>query len=168
MSQGTVLQGLIALNDDSYAWENWQGTLLVIAIIVFSVFFNTVLAARLPFIEGVLLVLHVAGLFAVVIPLWVMGPRGNAHEVLLEVVDGGQWHSKGLSFMIGLPVMTAMLYVSPPFTVDPYLVSCSPLPPRVTTALSTCPKRSRMPPRRYHPRLCGVCGRMLRSCSSWA
>ena len=35
--QGLVLQGIIALNDPSYAWQNWQGTLLVIAIILFSV-----------------------------------------------------------------------------------------------------------------------------------
>ena len=62
---GLVLQGLIALNDLSYAWNNWQGTLLVIAIIVFSFIFNTVLASRLPLVEGILLILHVAGLFAI-------------------------------------------------------------------------------------------------------
>lgn len=41
------------------------------AVIAFVSFFNTVLAAKLPFIEGVLLILHMAGLFAIIIPLWV-------------------------------------------------------------------------------------------------
>ena len=107
-----MLQGLIALNQPGYTSENWHGTLLVVGIIIFSVVFNTVLAVRLPLIEGILLVLHVAGLFAIVIPLWVMGPRGNAHQLLLEWVDGGGWGDKGLSAMIGLPVMVSILYVS--------------------------------------------------------
>ncbi|RMZ85700.1 hypothetical protein DV736_g6551, partial [Chaetothyriales sp. CBS 134916] len=106
----TVVQGLIALNNSNYVPKNWHGTLLVVAIILFSVIFNTVLAVRLPLIEGILLVLHVAGLFAIVIPLWVMGPRGNAHKGLLEFTDDGGWGSTGLSTMIGLPVMMAMLY----------------------------------------------------------
>lgn len=95
-----------------YGWRGWEGTLLVIGIILFSVLFNTVLATRLPFIEGLLLVLHIAGLFAIIIPLWVMAPRGNAREVLLVFEDNGGWNSVGLSTMIGLPVLFAMLYVS--------------------------------------------------------
>ncbi|KAK0861635.1 hypothetical protein LTR87_016882 [Friedmanniomyces endolithicus] len=34
--------------------------------------FNTLLAARLPLIEGVLLILHMAGLFAIINPLWAL------------------------------------------------------------------------------------------------
>jgi choline transport protein len=42
---GTTIQGLIALNNPTYAYERWQGTLLAIAIV-----FNTALASRLPII----------------------------------------------------------------------------------------------------------------------
>lgn len=96
----------------SYTWDGWRGTLLVIGIVVFSVLFNTVLAARLPFIEGILLILHVAGLFAIIIPLWVMAPIGNARDVLIEFEDNGNWGNTGVSTLIGLPTMIAMLYVS--------------------------------------------------------
>ncbi|KAK4497668.1 hypothetical protein PRZ48_010321 [Zasmidium cellare] len=106
----TAIQGLISLNMPSYTWDGWRGTLLVIGIVVFSVLFNTVLAARLPFIEGILLILHVAGLFAIIIPLWVMAPIGNPRTVLLEFEDNGDWGNTGLSTMIGLPGMIAMLY----------------------------------------------------------
>lgn len=107
-----ALQGLIALNLPTYTIKGWQTTLLVIAIIFFSTSFNTILASKLPYIEGMLLVLHVAGLFAVIIPLWVMGPRGNTHDVIFGWANDGGW-SKGVSAMIGLPFLFGILYVSP-------------------------------------------------------
>ncbi|KAH8807096.1 amino acid/polyamine transporter I [Xylogone sp. PMI_703] len=98
---GTIIQGLIALNVEGYVWHNWHGTLLTIAVIVFSIVFNTVLAARLPLIEGTVLLLHLAGFFAIIIPLWVMAPRAHSH-VLLEFTNNGGWSSTGLSAMVGL------------------------------------------------------------------
>ncbi|RMZ75467.1 hypothetical protein DV738_g5440, partial [Chaetothyriales sp. CBS 135597] len=105
-----VVQGLISLNNPDYVAKSWHTTLLVVAINLVSVIFNTILAVRLPLIEGILLVLHLAGIFAIVIPLWVMGPRGNPREVLLEFTSIGGWESTGLATMIGLPAMIAMLY----------------------------------------------------------
>lgn len=96
-------------------WENWQGTLLVTAIIVFSVIFNSLLATRLPYIEGILLMVHVAGFLAIIIPLWVMAPRASVHSVLFEFTDGGGWGIVDLSTMVGIPIPCAMLYVSAPF-----------------------------------------------------
>lgn len=98
---GTIIQGLIALNVVDYVWQNWHGTLLTIAVISFSISFNTVLAARLPLIEGMVLILHLAGFFGIMIPLWVMAPRAHPH-VLLEFSNNGGWSSTGLSAMIGL------------------------------------------------------------------
>ncbi|KAH8810578.1 amino acid/polyamine transporter I [Xylogone sp. PMI_703] len=98
---GTIIQGLIALNVTDYVWHNWHGTLLTIAVIAFSIAFNTVLATRLPLIEGTILILHLAGFFAIIIPLWIMAPR--AHPlVLLEFSNNGGWSNTGLSAMIGL------------------------------------------------------------------
>jgi amino acid transporter len=67
---GTIIQGLIALNNEKYALEGqrpWHGTLLVIAVTAFAIFFNTALAKKLPLVEGLLLVLHVVGFFAIII-----------------------------------------------------------------------------------------------------
>jgi len=106
---GTAIQGLIALNVQDYVWHNWHGTLLTIAVITFSIVFNTALANRLPLIEGVVLILHVLGFFAIMIPLWVTGPRGNAHDTLLVFTNNGGWSSTGLSSMIGLTAPMSVL-----------------------------------------------------------
>ena len=98
---GTIIQGLIALNVADYVWKNWHGTLLTIAVVAFSIIFNILLATRLPQLEGIVLILHLAGIFAIIIPLWVMGPRADAH-VLLDFSNNGGWSSTGLSAMIGL------------------------------------------------------------------
>lgn len=47
---GTIIQGLIILNDPTYVHKAWHGTLLSIAIVFFSIIFNTALASRLPLI----------------------------------------------------------------------------------------------------------------------
>ena len=99
---GSVIQGLIELNVEGYVWHAYHGTLLTIMVIVFSIAFNTVFASKLPLIEAVVLFLHFCGLFAIIIPLWVLAPRAPAHETLLGFSNNGGWSSVGLSSMIGL------------------------------------------------------------------
>ncbi|KXL48511.1 hypothetical protein M433DRAFT_76050 [Acidomyces richmondensis BFW] len=99
---GTLIQGLIVLNNDAYVFERWQGTLLVIAIVSFAALFNTVLAKRLPMIEGMVLILHLVGFFGVLIPLWVLAPRNSAKMVFTQFENLGGWPTQGLSFMVGL------------------------------------------------------------------
>ncbi|EXJ56541.1 hypothetical protein A1O7_06885 [Cladophialophora yegresii CBS 114405] len=106
---GSVIQGLIALNVEGYVWHAYHGTLLSIAAIVFSIAFNTFLAPHLPLIEGTVLILHLAGLFAIIIPLWVMAPRANAHDALLVFTNFGGWSTTGLSAMIGLTTPLSVL-----------------------------------------------------------
>jgi len=55
------------------------------------------------------LILHILGFFAIIIPLWVMAPRGKPEVVLLEFANYGGWSSTGLSSMIGLLAPTAVL-----------------------------------------------------------
>ena len=49
---GGLIQALISLNHEAYVPERWHQTLLTIAVVVSSVVFNTVLAVKLPLIEG--------------------------------------------------------------------------------------------------------------------
>ncbi|KAL1304357.1 hypothetical protein AAFC00_000754 [Neodothiora populina] len=65
----TIIQGLIALNNEDYVWHSWHGTLLTIAVISFAIFFNTILAVHMPLLEGSVLILHLVGFFAIIIPL---------------------------------------------------------------------------------------------------
>jgi len=99
---GTLIQGLIVLNNPNYIYERWHGTLLVIAITAFSIFFNTFLAKRLPIVEGLVLILHIIGFFAVLIPLWVLAPLNSTEVVFTEFVNVGGWSSTGLSVMVGM------------------------------------------------------------------
>lgn len=97
-----IIQGLIALNDESYVPQRWHGTLITIAIVFNAILFNTFFAVKLPLIEGVLLGLHICGVFAIVIPLWVMGPRAPARTALLDYQNLGGWDSMGLAALIGM------------------------------------------------------------------
>lgn len=97
-----IIQGLIAFNNASYEPQPFHATLLSIAVIVFAIVFNTVLAQRLPMLEGIIVVLHVLGFFAIVIPLWIMAPRTKPEIALLEFTNNGGWSTTGLAAMVGL------------------------------------------------------------------
>lgn len=99
---GTIVQGLITLNNPSYVPEQWHGTLLVIAAVVIAIAINTLLAKTLPMAEFLILFLHVAGLFAIMIPLLVMSPKNSARVALIDITNNGGWSTTGTSFMVGL------------------------------------------------------------------
>lgn len=103
-----MIQGLLVLNEPDYVFEQWHGTLLVIAITAFSIIFNTFLAKRLPSVEGMVLIIHVLGFFGVLVPLWILAPRNDAGQVFTEFLNLGGWETNGVSFMVGLlaPVYT--------------------------------------------------------------
>lgn len=107
-----LMLGLAVLGSPEYIIQPWHQTLLTIAIVAFCAFFNIFLAARLPITEAIVLILHVAGVFVIIIPLWVTAPRGNAHDTILNFTNGGGWLDDGLSFAIGIVPMIGMLIVS--------------------------------------------------------
>lgn len=90
------------LNHPGYIPQRWHGTLIAIALVFFSLFINTILARNLPSIEGVILVLHVFGFIAILVPLWVLAPLSSAREVFTTFNDGGNWRSTGLAALIGI------------------------------------------------------------------
>jgi choline transport protein len=92
---------IITLNNPNYISERWHGTLLVIAIATLSIILNTLLARKLPLIEGTILVLHVFGFFAVLVTMWVLAPRSPASEVFTRFQDNAGWGTIGLSVLLG-------------------------------------------------------------------
>lgn len=98
-----MMVGIIAINyPDSYNYQPWHVTLLVIAVALVALFFNTFLAQKLPLIEGIILIIHVFGFFAILIPLWVLSPTTPAAEVFGSIEDRGGWGNKGLACLVGL------------------------------------------------------------------
>jgi choline transport protein len=108
---GTVIQGLIVLDNlNTYHFERWHGTLLVMAIVAFCILFNSFLAKKLPFVESTVLIIHVLGFFGILIPLWILAPRSSASSVFTGLTNFGGWPTNGLAFMVGLltPVYTLL------------------------------------------------------------
>ncbi|EIT82960.1 amino acid transporter [Aspergillus oryzae 3.042] len=99
---GTLIQGLIVLTNSSYEPKNWHGTLLFWAVAVFSVGINSVGGNLLPRFEGLILILHILGFFAILIPLTYMADHSSAQEVFTHFLNLGEWPTQGLSFFIGL------------------------------------------------------------------
>ncbi|KAK5170961.1 uncharacterized protein LTR77_004105 [Saxophila tyrrhenica] len=108
-STAGLIIGLIKLNNDTYQIQSWHQTLMTMGLVLFCVFFNIFLTVRLPLVEVLVLVLHVLGVFVVIIPLWVMAPRGNAHDTIFNFTDNGGWGNVGLSSTIGMIPMIGML-----------------------------------------------------------
>jgi choline transport protein len=72
------------------------------AILLLCMVVNTWLGFVLPAIEVVILILHVLGFFAVLIPLVSLGPRGDAHYIFTTFYNFGGWHDRTLATFIGL------------------------------------------------------------------
>ena len=99
---GTMIQGLIILNNADYIPKLWHGALLGWLVLLVAIFFNTIVARALPTIEAIILIVHILGFFAVLIPLVYMAPHGDASSVFATWLNEGGWSTQGLSFFVGL------------------------------------------------------------------
>ena len=86
----------------SYDPNPWHTVLLFWAAVCFAFFVNAVLGRLVPRMEGFVLVVHVLGFFAVVLPLIFFGQHRDVNEVFGKFMNNGHFSTKGLSFMIGL------------------------------------------------------------------
>jgi amino acid transporter len=98
----TVTQGLVVLNYPDYSAEGWQGTLMMLAALAVCMVVNSIGAKLLPQVEGLILILHIAGFLAVLIPLVCLAPHRNASYVLATFENSSGWNNAGLSWLIGL------------------------------------------------------------------
>lgn len=72
------------------------------AVIAFAVIFNTVISSALPKVEGGILIVHILGFFAILVPLVYLSPHQSKEAVFTVFYNGGGWPTQGLSFLIGL------------------------------------------------------------------
>ncbi|KAI0444454.1 putative GABA permease [Xylaria telfairii] len=101
---GTMIQGIILLTHPEYAavMKNWHGTLLLWAVVIISYGINTAVGSLLAKFEGLVLVLHILGFFAVILPLTLLSPHGSAKDVFDTWANAGLWQTQGLSMSIGI------------------------------------------------------------------
>ena len=82
--------------------KGWQNTLLAWAVLAFAVLINTVASSSLAKFEGLILILHIVGFFAILIPLTYLAPHASAQNVFRTFINAGGWDTQAYSFFIGL------------------------------------------------------------------
>jgi len=97
---GTIVQALFVVNMPNYIYERWQGSLLTLGFLFIAVFFNTVLARRLPIVESIFVFLHIFGIF-IFIPIWILSPRKVGGSPLIDFYNPNKWISNGVATLVG-------------------------------------------------------------------
>ncbi|KAL7780246.1 hypothetical protein CFE70_010268 [Pyrenophora teres f. teres 0-1] len=97
---GSILQSVVLILHPDYSPKPYQAMLLGWTVLAFSVVINTVGSKTLAHFEGLILILHVLGFFAILIPLVYLAPDAS---IFTTFVNSGGWSTQGLSFMVGLP-----------------------------------------------------------------
>jgi amino acid transporter len=88
------------LNIETYNYQRWHGSLLTLAFLFVAIFFNTLLARKLPLVESLFVFCHILGV-AIFIPILVLSPKREGGSPLVEFFNGGGWASNGLATLVG-------------------------------------------------------------------
>ena len=97
----TLIQGLVVLTIPTYTPQPWHQILIGLAVTLFAILINTRGGLVLPRFEGAMLILHIVGFFAVVIPLLTLSKHETAEEVFRTFLNEGNLPTQGISFMVG-------------------------------------------------------------------
>jgi choline transport protein len=96
----TLIEVCAEVIDANFSFTNWQFTLLMLALLLITIGFNTVGASGLPALETASLFGHGAGFVIVVVVIWVMCPRNTPEVVFTSFIDSGDWGNIGVACMI--------------------------------------------------------------------
>jgi choline transport protein len=99
---GSQILGFVTITHPSFDPQPYQIMLIFWAYVAFAMFVNVGASNLLPRFEGVVLVLHIAGFFAILVPLAYLGDHVSAKEVFTTFNNGGGWPTMGLSFFVGM------------------------------------------------------------------
>lgn len=116
----TLIQAMVGVYNFDFVFDNWKYTLIGIAVMVITIFFNTWRAPFLPMIETVSLVGHILGFFVTIIPVWVMAPKNSTEDVFLRVVDNGGWGNVGVACCVSTVTVLYCNLVSIPSRINTY------------------------------------------------
>ena len=99
---GTTIQGIIIITSPTYDPKNWHGTLLAWAVAICAFGINTLVSSILAKIEVLILIVHIVGFVAILIPLVYLAPHSSPQQVFTAFINEGEWPTEGLSFFVGL------------------------------------------------------------------
>lgn len=98
----TLSQGLLIFNNPNYTNQLWHGTLMYFAIVLLAVFVNVYLIKFLPYLEAIILVLHIGLFFTILVPIVYLAPQHSAEFVFTDFENLGGWSSNGMAWCVGL------------------------------------------------------------------
>ncbi|GIC92864.1 putative amino acid permease [Aspergillus udagawae] len=102
----TQIQGLIILNHPEYEPQRWHGTLLMWAVMLFSLTINVFAARILPLLQLLGGLMHVVFFIVLIVPLVLLSPRSTPDFVFTELLNQGGWSSDGVSWCLGMLTVT--------------------------------------------------------------
>ncbi|KAI1174994.1 amino acid transporter [Nemania sp. FL0916] len=106
----TLLQGIIVLAPSStYVPANWHTVLLMWAFSLFAALLNSINSRALAKLEGLILILHLAGFLGVLVPLVYFSPKNDPSFVFLTFINEGAWQTQALAFFVAFPTVATAL-----------------------------------------------------------
>lgn len=99
------IQACVNVIRPEYVFTSWQTTLLMWAILLLTILFNTYGSPFFPRLETLSLIGHIVGFFVVMIPLWVLCDKNSARDVFLTFQDQSGWDNMGAAYL------TSQIYI---------------------------------------------------------
>ena len=97
-----IVQGLVILTRPEYQPQPFHTVFLFWAVMAFAIFVVTVLSPVLPKFEGLVMLLHVLGFFAVMLPLVILGDHQDPYAVFGQFLNEGSLPTQGISMIVGM------------------------------------------------------------------
>lgn len=99
---GSMIQGLIILNFETYVAERWHSTMLYWSVLTFSACVNILGIRYFPHIETLAFIFHICLFFVFLVPLVYLSPQSSASFVFAGFENSSGWKNDGVSWFIGL------------------------------------------------------------------
>jgi hypothetical protein len=100
---GTMIQGLLVLNNPNYVFERWHGTLLYWAVLAVALTVNVLAARFLPTLELITMALHVGLYIVFLVAMLVLAPtKASAATVFTQFTNNSGWSNNGVAWYIGM------------------------------------------------------------------
>lgn len=99
---GSMIQGAAILGNSTYDALPWHATLICWCSLTLALVINIAGGKVLPRAEIALLVLHLAGFFAILIPVVSTAEHNSKEQVFTSFENTGKFQTQGLSWFVGM------------------------------------------------------------------
>jgi amino acid transporter len=105
----TLLQGIVVLARPAYRPEASHTVLIIWAAALLATTLNLINSRKLAKLESLILILHLAGFFGILIPMVYLSPYNDASFVFTGFTNNGLWPSQGIAFMVAYPSLASSI-----------------------------------------------------------